>query len=84
MNSVYFPLKSSQTLLKEFDPTNAEVTNLFREIRKIQSNFPPPTLHTKSISKHLLSNGLSVGEFCLWYINSDRVMRKSKCRSKNK
>jgi len=64
-----FPAATNQALLKHFHPTKKEVRQLFAEIRAAQLNPRDPQSH-----KRILSNGLSVGEFCLWYIASNRTV----------
>ena len=64
-----FPVVANQTLLNKFQPTLKEVRALFREMRAANLDPRHPDSH-----KRILSNGLSVGEFCLWYVASNRTL----------
>lgn len=64
-----FPVSTTQGLLKHFHPEYALVIKLMKEIREANLDPNDPTSH-----RQILSNGLSVGEFCLWYIASNRTL----------
>uniref|UniRef100_A0A6C0BM74 Uncharacterized protein n=1 Tax=viral metagenome TaxID=1070528 RepID=A0A6C0BM74_9ZZZZ len=64
-----FPQHTNQALLKRFNPSVVQVRDLFKEIRRCSADPSDPDSH-----KIILSNGLSIGEFCLWYITSNRTL----------
>lgn len=64
-----FPPVTNQGLLEHFHPSKKEVRQLFEEVRSAQLDPHDPNSH-----KRILSNGLSVGELCLWYIASNRTL----------
>jgi len=65
-----FPQSTHQALLEKFNPSTTEVREIFKEIRHVSGADPTnPESH-----KIILSNGLSIGEFCLWYITSNRTL----------
>lgn len=66
---VSFPATTGQGLLENFKPTETEIRQLFKELWSLGLNPDDAESH-----KALLSNGLTVGEFCLWYICSNRTL----------
>lgn len=73
-----FPPSTNQALLKNFNPSKKEVRRLLEEIRSAHLDPHNPDSH-----KRILSNGLSVGEMCLWYIASNRTLVAQKQRNVN-
>jgi hypothetical protein len=72
-----FPGGATQSLLEHFNPTERDVRDIFKEIRQHEwSQVPVGGTAEFDVNNHshILSNGLSIGEFCMWYIASNRTL----------
>lgn len=73
-----FPLNAYQNY-SSYNPSFPEVTRLIAEIRGVEQKMAPPTTESvtngahKSVIQHILSNGMTVGEFCLWYVSKGKA-----------
>jgi hypothetical protein len=73
-NGPRFPVEVSQNYLDYYNPSGGEIKQLLSEIRKIDHKLPDPTMDSvskgehKKVVQHILSNGMTVGEFCIWYL----------------
>ena len=64
-----FPHGTNQSLLVNYNPTQSEICEIFKQIRTAEKS--GKYIHVEQL---ILSNGLSVGEFCMWYIVSNRTL----------
>lgn len=62
----WIPRELDQPLVESYQPTRAERGRVFREIRSL----PGAQDGDPAVAHQVLSNGMTVGEFCLWYIAS--------------
>lgn len=73
--AIYFPL--DQPPESTFDPSYVTVRHLFQEIRNIAQRRRVEKLGVDpAVSHHVLTNGMTVGEFCVWYIASGRTISR--------
>jgi hypothetical protein len=63
------PYSVNQNLLKNYHPSQSEICDIFKSIRKAEDSG-----QYKNIEQLVLFNGLTVGEFCMWYIVSNRTL----------
>lgn len=69
-----FPIEASQNYGEHYNPTASEIKLLLSEIRKVEHNLAQPTVDSvangehKKVVQHILSNGMTIGEFYLWYM----------------
>lgn len=75
-----FPNNVSQSYVSNFKPSKAEMRALLLEMRKVIHCLSEPTFENvthgihKQAVQHILSNGMTVGEFCMWCV----AMKKDK------
>lgn len=65
----HFPTQPHNDLMKNFHPDKTEVRKLFREIRQLEK-----TEHLRNMHQRVLKNGMTVGEFSMWYIITNPVL----------
>lgn len=74
MDGSRFPIEASQNYGELYNPSASEIKQLLAEIRKVEYGLPPPTVESvcngdhKRVVQHILSNGMTIGEFYLWYM----------------
>lgn len=92
---MYFPREPHVSLLDTYTPSRAEVYRILQEVRSLGPP-PTPIATSDSHmggsekgvgcsddrgpARHILSNGMSVAEFCMWYIASGRTSQNPKKR----
>lgn len=67
--SLYFPRDVPRP--QDYNPTAGEIRRIFKEIRAI----PGGSTGEPGVAQHVLLNGMTVGEFCLWYIANRTTSR---------